>query len=310
VDLLRRNLFGRAVTVGAAGQLESDRRLARGIVALPRLFGWPLTTNLFVTASHEDFTPEAGTPFVEDLSAITAEQRFTVSPRMVVTYGYNYSHSHIFEPEADSEFGIPRLDLRARVARLTGTYAWDRRDDPFSPQDGWFHASGFEVGARSLGSDLRFVRYLAQQQFYRRVRGDVVLASAVRLGVGRGFDQDLIPSERFFAGGGTSVRGFAEDALGAVDFFGDPTGGNGIVVLNQEVRFPLYGWLRGVGFVDAGNVFPRASGVSLTDLEVGTGGGLRIHSPFVLVRVDFGVPLTSRGRSRSGRWYFGIGHAF
>ena len=76
VDLLRRNLVGRAVSTGVAGQLEADRRLARGFVSLPQLFGRPVTTNLFLTASREDFTPEGSTPFVEDRSDITVEQRF------------------------------------------------------------------------------------------------------------------------------------------------------------------------------------------------------------------------------------------
>ena len=71
-----------------------------------------------------------------------------------------------------------------------------------------------------------------------------MLASASRLGFGRGFDQDLIPSERFYAGGGTSVRGFAEDGLGEVDFFGDPRGGNSMLILNQEARVPLFGWVQ------------------------------------------------------------------
>ena len=111
---------------------------------------------------------------------MTAEQRFAPSPRMAVTYGYDYSRSHIFEPEPLP--GIPPLELQANVARLTGTYAWDRRNDPFSPQDGWFHSSGVELGAKALGSDLRFVRYLAQQHYYRTVRRRLVLASAFRLG--------------------------------------------------------------------------------------------------------------------------------
>ena len=308
VDILRRNLFGHAISAGAAGQLEADRRLLRGLVTFPRFFGLPVTTNLFVTTSREDFTPEAATPFVEDESGVTAEQRFAPSPRMAVTYGYDYSRSHIFEPRPLE--GIPPLELRANIARLTSTYAWDSRNDPFNPRNGWFHSSGVELGAKTLGSDLRFVRYLAQQHYYRTVRRRLVLASALRIGLGRGFDQDLIPSERFYAGGGTTVRGFAEDGLGEADFFGDPKGGNSMLILNQEARFSLFGWVEGVAFADAGNVFPKVRDFSLTNLEAGAGAGLRINSPFALVRIDFGVPLTDRRRQPSGRWYFGIGQSF
>jgi outer membrane protein assembly factor BamA len=308
VDLLRRNLFGTAISTGVAGQIEADRRLARGIVGLPILFGLPVTTNFFLTTSREDFTPAGATPFVQDESEITAEQRFRPTPRMAVTYGYNFSRTHVFEPRPIP--GIPSLELQANVARLTGTYAWDRRNDPFSARTGWLHSSGLELGVKSLGSDLRFTRYLAQQHYFKSVRGGVVLASALRLGLARGFEQDLLPSDKFFAGGGTSVRGFAEDGLGGLDFFGDPTGGNGMLILNQELRFPVYGWVGGVGFVDAGNVFPRPGDISLTNLEAGLGFGIRINSPLALLRVDLGIPLTRRAREPRGRWYFGIGQTF
>ena len=83
-----------------------------------------------------------------------------------------------------------------------------------------------------------------------------------------------------------------------------------MLILNQEARFSLFGWVEGVAFADAGNVFPKVRDFSLTNLEAGAGAGLRINSPFALVRIDFGVPLTDRRRQPSGRWYFGIGQSF
>jgi outer membrane protein insertion porin family len=99
----------------------------------------------------------------------------------------------------------------------------------------------------------------------------VVLASAFRLGAARGFEQEVIPTEQFYVGGSTTVRGFAEGRVAGSDYFGDPIGGNGSLTLNQEVRFPLFRWVRGVGFLDAGNVFARAGDLSFRPLEVGAG---------------------------------------
>lgn len=308
-DLLRRNLFGRAITTGVAGQIERHRKLARAVVAVPELFGLPVTSSLYLTRSRETISPANATAFVDDAAEITAEQRFRPAPRMAVTYGYSFSRSHLFEPEPNPL--LPPLDLRADVARLTGAFAWDTRDDPANAGSGWFQSSGLELGTPSLGSDLRFVRYLAQQYYFKGVGAGLVFGSAFRLGIGRDFDSDLLQfDDRFRAGGATSVRGFAEDGLGELDFLGGPTGGNGLLLLNQEVRFPIFKWLRGVGFVDAGNVFTRVRDVSLGRLEAGAGVGVRIHSPFLLVRIDYGVPLTRRDREPAGRWYFGIGQAF
>jgi outer membrane protein assembly complex protein YaeT len=310
VDLLNRNVFGRAMTAGVAGQVEADRWLGRGIVSLPSLFGRPIVTNLFLTRSRQEFTPEGETPFGQQASEVTVEQRFRPASEMAVTYGYSFSRNHVYELNPDPDAFLPPIDIRTAVARLTATYAWDTRDDPSNASRGWFHSSGFEYGPESLGSDLRFVRYLAQQYSFRRVGERVVFASAFRLGAGRGFGQDLIPSERFYAGGATSVRGFAEQGLGPADFFGDPVGGNGLVVLNQEARIRLHRWVKAVGFLDAGNVFSRVRDISFTDLQAGTGVGVRVVSPFAVLRFDLGIPLTSRPTQPASRWYFGIGQTF
>ena len=137
-----------------------------------------------------------------------------------------------------------------------------------------------------------------------------MLASAFRVGAGRGFEQELIRSERFFAGGGTSVRGFDEDGLGPQSVLGGAVGGDALLVFNQELRVRPRRWLGAVFFFDAGNVFARASEMSFGDLEAGAGAGVRLISPFAILRVDFGVPLTSRNRQTRGLWYFGIGHTF
>ncbi len=36
---------------------------------------------------------------------------------------------------------------------------------------------------------------------------------------------------------------------------GLPIGGDRLLILNQEVRFPIYRWMNGVAFADAGNIF-------------------------------------------------------
>jgi outer membrane protein insertion porin family len=80
--------------------------------------------------------------------------------------------------------------------------------------------------------------------------------------------------------------------------------------MNQEVRFPLARWVRGVGFVDAGNVFSDPGSVDLGRLVTSVGGGLRVDTPFVLLRLDYGRAWTNTGDVRRSEWTFGIGHTF
>ena len=83
-----------------------------------------------------------------------------------------------------------------------------------------------------------------------------------------------------------------------------------MLVLNQEVRLPIYKWVRGVAFVDAGNIFGRPAAASLTDLVGSAGFGLRVASPFALLRADYGRPVWGAPTGSTGQWSFGIGHAF
>ena len=118
--------------------------------------------------------------------------------------------------------------------------------------------------------------------------------------------QALPLSQRFFAGGSTTVRGFQSDRLGTFDpdcancsvidrTTGLSLGGNGVVVMNAELRrviAKLAGQNFAVAtFLDAGNVFVNAS-----DLDRrGTGGaaGLWVcwNSPLGPLRLDFGFKL-------------------
>jgi outer membrane translocation and assembly module TamA len=106
--------------------------------------------------------------------------------------------------------------------------------------------------------------------------------------------QDLPASERFFAGGDTTVRGFSLDRLGNRDTIsaaGFPTGGNGVIVLNAELRTGVLAAVDAVVFMDAGNVFPTASAFDITDLRPAAGFGVHYRSPVGPVRVELGFNL-------------------
>ena len=130
--------------------------------------------------------------------------------------------------------------------------------------------------------------------------------------------QDLPASERFFAGGDTTVRGFALDRLGdesTISDTGFPKGGNGVIVLNSELRVAVTKRVQGVGFVDAGNVVARASDIDLFDLRTAAGFGIRIGTPVGPIRLDLGFKLDRRELSpgrleRRSIWHISLGQAF
>ena len=131
--------------------------------------------------------------------------------------------------------------------------------------------------------------------------------------------EDLPASERFFAGGSTTHRGFSMDQLGELDTFtpsGFPTGGNAQVLINGELRVALFRDIAGVGFADFGNVFKRAADIDLGGLRPGLGGGLHYNSGLVgVVRAEVGFNpdrriLPGGRRERGYVLHISLGKAF
>ena len=116
--------------------------------------------------------------------------------------------------------------------------------------------------------------------------GPVVWAQGYRIGTVPGTDC-LLLENRFQAGGPTTVRGFEQNELGPQTTAGDSLGGQAVVVLNQELRFPLFGKLKGGVFWDAGNVWQTSDELDPLDLRQAVGAGLRYTFPFGPVRVEY-----------------------
>jgi outer membrane protein insertion porin family len=304
-DITRRTLFGRAVGIGTALELQRREQRARVFVNTPTFFGLPVGSSLSGKRSREQFQAVS---LVTNRSGITWEQRARVAGNLGLSYSYTFERDHTIDTGPPDPFAPP-FDITVNIARLNAAAAWDTRDDPTDTARGIFASSTIEFAPEAAGSDIRFVRQLQQAYYFRSWRR-IVFASAARLGVVVPLEgQELIVSERFFAGGSRTVRGVAEEGLGGRDFFGDATGGEAMLVLNQEVRVPFYEWLRGVVFVDAGNIFTRPRDMRLGALVGSIGAGLRLATPFALLRVDYGKPVWGAPAS-SGRWTFGIGQAF
>ena len=313
-DISARNVFGNAISVGLAGRYTRDFRAARAYATAPSFFGSRIESTLFVSRSREEIGQAADATtgkFVTDAMNLTLEQRVRPAAQVEITYRYSFERNHTFDRSVKSLELFP-FDVEANVARLASTVLVDTRDDLVDATRGWFHSSDLEYGPSALGSDLRFAKYLAQQRYFHRISG-VVLATAARVGLAKGFGgQLLIPSERFFAGGGNSVRGYSEDALSPRDAFGDIVGGNALLIFNGEARFPIYRMVRGVGFVDAGRAFETIGSMTLKGLRAGTGIGLRVQTPIVLLRFDVAIALDralSVGQRRPSL-FFSIGQAF
>jgi outer membrane protein assembly factor BamA len=255
-----------------------------------------------------------------------------LTPTFGVTGRYSFEKTRLFDeiftPD-EKPLLIDKLFPEVRLSKLAGSFIFDTRDNLLDPAQGTYLILDTDVAMRAIGSEVGFVRTYAQGFLYRQLpmTRRAVVAFGARLGAAHGFERikddqvvsDLPASERFFAGGDTTVRGFSLDRLGneeTISATGFPVGGNGVVILNGELRMNLVGALQGVGFIDAGNVFPLAGDLSVTDLRPAAGFGVRINTDFGPIRMDLGFNLDPQQfredvpRERRMVFHISIGQAF
>jgi outer membrane protein assembly complex protein YaeT len=321
VDISNRNMLGSARVVGVQTRYDSDLHEVRTYFSQPTLHRFPLKS-IFTAFQRREIEPDPITlnTVITDRTGFSPSLEYRFHNNSVLMFGYRFEKVHIFEKVPDPIFPY---NIRTRVAPLTSSFTRDVRDDPLDASRGRFTSHAFEWGLEKLGSELRYIKYFGQYFAYipfgkpttvpwaHTTRNRFVVALGARLGLAKGLGgQDVIRSERFLAGGGTTVRGFEQDHLGPVDPLIGPIGGDAMVVLNSELRFPLYKFFDGVAFVDAGNVYRHLSDFKPFGLRASSGAGLRIRTPYLVLRVDYGFKLSPRPGEPGGKLFFSIGQAF
>ncbi|MCI0506690.1 MAG: BamA/TamA family outer membrane protein [Gammaproteobacteria bacterium] len=143
-----------------------------------------------------------------------------------------------------------------------------------------------------LASDVSFLqgrlyaelRFQLTRQFTLVARGDAG-ASLV------GEFANLPVSQRFYAGGDYSVRGFDYKSLGPKDENGEVVGGTHLLVGSVEAQFMFKpNWDLAV-FYDTGNAYDKDQ----FEPEQGAGAGIGYKSPFGVVRAYYATALSTSG---------------
>jgi outer membrane protein assembly factor BamA len=250
------------------------------------------------------------TSFSFERLAATAQVARRVTSALSVTGSYQLQRTELLTVNVNGDDPtIPLLIARLfstqplRLSSFSSAVIHDTRDDSVNPTQGHYVSANGQLAALAIGSQVGFAKSFITAQGFRTLSrsSGIVLAGNARVGMAAEFDtNNPIPEpERFFAGGDTSVRGFALDTLGVrhdpadpardtIDKNGFPIGGNATVILMGEARVPIRSGISVVGFVDAGNVFQRLNQLDVTELRSAVGFGMRYLSPFGPLRVDVG----------------------
>ena len=217
------------------------------------------------------------------------------TPRVQLHVGWQYTYSDfvdIFVKDA-AALGIDHPNY---VGAYTGALVVDLRDRPIEPRRGLYGELRVARGTPYAGGDFAYWQVQPELRGFVTLGGTTIAARAM---AGTIFG-DVPETERYYGGGMSSQRGFAQRRLSPSDpATGIVVGGAAIVETGVELRHALgspYGLdLGGVLFLDGADVTRTAAELDATNQHWAIGAGLRYLSPIGPIGLDVAYRLNRTG---------------
>ena len=330
----RRDLFGRAETLNLS------------------MLGARLDQRADITWSNPHFR---GTEWQSNLTL--SGENYLENPifsSRQATGGFEFQHALNFDKTQNiflrynlKETGLSHLllpaliespaDRHVRLSTPSISYIRDTRDNVLDAHRGIYETAELDLNPTFLGSNFGFTKLMTQVAYYKGLPKKIVWANSIRLGLEQPMGSSHIPlSEKFFSGGGSTLRGFPLNGAGdqrtlAVATSGSgscttaggpgcalisvPVGGAQLFILNSEFRIPVDRIKKNLGiaaFYDGGNVFQNIGfGSTFWSKYSNTVGiGLRYATPVGPIRIDIGHNLNPLNGVKSTQFFLTLGQAF
>jgi translocation and assembly module TamA len=193
------------------------------------------------------------------------------------------------EPNLDDTLLIPGIGMEKLIA-----------DDILFPMRGYRLRGELRGSQELLGASNDFLRLEFEANRVSSIGEQWRFFTRSKVGIGLvdGF-ASLPASQRFFAGGDMSVRGYGFNSLGPTDDEGNVIGGRHLLYGSVEAERRVWGRVALAGFVDAGNALDSFS----DDLEASVGLGLNVRTPIGTLRISMARSITE---SRGARFHLTI----
>ena len=280
-EISKQNITGRADTLSLklrGSSIQGRALLAYTAPAAPR----------FPTLSFQATAYVVKTQVINTFSQTRYEGNLQLTDQLTTRSSLLFRYA--FRKVALSNLNIPPQEVPlfnqpTLVSEFSATWFRDTRDNPADASKGSFNTADLSMAGTAIGSSASFIRLFVQNSTYRPISRNWSFARSIRLGIlqpyastvsltfpaqtGPPVPQVIPLPERLLGGGGTSLRGFALNQAGPRDSLtGFPVGGQAMLILNQELRFPMklpfigtrFG---GALFYDGGNVYSRLSRMTL-----------------------------------------------
>lgn len=229
--------------------------------------------------------------------------------------GYTFEHIRLHDMEKDLSYKFRKWDGGDYAGRVHFTLARDTRDSALDPRRGYFVSGLASLTSQAFGGNHDYGRLEVRASYHYSFFHDfLVFSIGGKVGTIATFDGDDVPLyDRYFLGGGDSVRGFPFRSIGPVDARKDNYGGQTMYLLTTELTHPIYKqYLRGAVFMDIGGA--GKDSFEFGDANIGVGYGFRIKLPNVAapIKLDLAFPVLNNqdGVKNRLRFHFNIGASF
>ncbi|PKN66642.1 MAG: hypothetical protein CVU57_05150 [Deltaproteobacteria bacterium HGW-Deltaproteobacteria-15] len=294
-----RNLLGEGERLGVVATFSDLTYAAEASFRRPSFFREDQALTLSSRLAEDK--PDAYTSRNLANSALVVRD---VTKALKIGGGLGFKHARITQLGESEDFNLVSLPLQL---------SWDRSDDLLDPTKGGRLGLQFAPYMDLSGEDLQFSKGKLNYGHYLKVfrSPSIVLAGRVTMGALSGAERLEIPAdERFYGGGGGSVRGYAYQSLGprvgAV-----PTGGKSLLEVSLETRVRVTEKIGLAFFMDGGNAFEDITPSSGEELFWGAGVGVRYFTPIGPFRFDIAMPLDRRdGLDDAFQIYISLGQSF
>ena len=214
-------------------------------------------------------------------------------------------------------------DIENRSFRLIGRF--DRSNNPIYPSKGYILNTEIISVGGALGGNRTYQKLDIGIQGYSSIQKKSVLASRIKYGMIFNWkdNYDIYESllyDKFYLGGSSSLRAWdplkflteidvGNDLVGNADDRIIPKGMLTRLLINIEVRFPIYRLFGGEIFLDGGQLTDIRNNISINDVKWGKGFGITFSSPFGPVRLDYSNKL-EENNLKNGKLNLGLLYIF
>ncbi len=294
------------------GLIGTERRDAVVDFTEPWLFGIPLRWNIngyWRENVYEDWK-DTRIGFTTSLTKRVFDD-FTS-----IQLGYTFEQVKIHGMDKDMGPVFQEQEGKYRNGRVFVNVERDTRDSFSDPRHGYDVGVYAGLTTKGLGATDNFFKVeLKGMGHYSFFHDWFTLSVGGKLGMMKGFGgTDFVPLwDRYFLGGGDSIRGFPYRSIGPEDENKDCYGGEFMWVVTTELSHPIYkDYIRGAFFCDVGDATKDIFRFEAPN--VGIGYGLRIKLPQcpMPLRLDLAYPVVNnqKGVASRLRFHFNLGIAF